>query len=112
MRRASAYTPHDLRGLGRSDHHDPLRARSSPAVSAAPFVFVSQATLTRVYEELGILSLTTAILFFWVGQRRTFVANAALAIAFAAACYVVLLAYPALAFFRARSSLSIVARFS
>jgi hypothetical protein len=64
-----------------------------------PFVFVSQAMLTRVYEELGILSLTTAILFFWVGQRRTFVANAALAIAFAAACYVVLLAYPALAFF-------------
>jgi hypothetical protein len=64
-----------------------------------PFVFVSQAMLTRVYEELGILSLTTVVLFFWIGQRGSFVANIAISGAFCAACYVVLLAYPALAFF-------------
>ena len=64
-----------------------------------PFVFVSQSMLTSVYEELGILSLTTILLFFWIGQQRTTIANIAVGVAFAAACYVVLLAYPALAFF-------------
>jgi hypothetical protein len=64
-----------------------------------PFVFVSQSMLTSVYEELGILSLTTILLFFWIGQHRTITANLAVGGAFAAACYIVLLAYPALAFF-------------
>ena len=54
---------------------------------------------TTIYEELGILSLTTILLFFWIGQHRTFIANLAVGLAFAAGSYVVLLAYPALAFF-------------
>ena len=64
-----------------------------------PFIFVSQSMLTSVYEEVGILSLTTVLLFFWIGQYRAAAANIAVGAAFAAACYVVLLAYPALAFF-------------
>ena len=64
-----------------------------------PFVFVSQSMLTSIYEELGILSLATITLFFWIGQHRSFFANLTVGLAFCAACYVTLLAYPALAFF-------------
>jgi hypothetical protein len=65
-----------------------------------PFVFVTQAMLTRIYEELGILSLTTALLFFWIGQPQRLIANVTIGLGFAAVCYIVLLAYPALAFFQ------------
>lgn len=64
-----------------------------------PFDFVSEAMATTIYEELGILSLTTVLLFFWIGHYRTFIGNIAIGLAFAAACYVTLLAYPALSFF-------------
>ncbi len=64
-----------------------------------PFDFVSQAMATTIYEELGILSLAAAVLFLWIGQRRSFTANFLIGIAFSASCYIVLLAYPALAFF-------------
>ena len=65
----------------------------------SPFDFVSEAMATTIYEELGILSLTTILLFFWIGQHRAFIANLAVGLAFAAGSYVTLLAYPALAFF-------------
>jgi hypothetical protein len=64
-----------------------------------PFVFVSESMATSFYEELGVLCLTTVILFFWIGQCRTIAANAAIGVAFSAASYLVLLAYPGFAFF-------------
>ena len=33
-----------------------------------PFLFMSQAMLTTYWGEVGVLSLTTVLLFFWVGQ--------------------------------------------
>ena len=64
-----------------------------------PFLFMSQAMLTSYWGEVGVLSLTTSLLFFWIGQRQSFIANTAIGLTFAASCYIGLLAYPATAFF-------------
>lgn len=66
-----------------------------------PFDFVTQAMLTRYWEEVGILTLSTAFAFFWIGQHKNFVGNAATGLAFLVFSDVVALSYPALAFFDA-----------
>ena len=63
--------------------------------------FTTQAMLTRYWEEISILSLASAFLFFWLGQYRSIAANLATALAFAIACYVTILAFPAPAIFSA-----------
>ena len=64
-----------------------------------PFLFMSQAMLTTYWGEVGVLSLTTVLLFFWVGQCSSVAANVAISVVFTASCYLGLLAYPATAFF-------------
>jgi hypothetical protein len=63
------------------------------------FLYMSQAMLTNYWEEVSILSLTAAFLFFGVGQRQTAIANALNGVGFAFACFILLLAYPGAAVF-------------
>jgi len=67
-----------------------------------PYLFVSQATLTRGYwEEVTVLSISAIYLFLCLGRCPRTGGNVALGVAFALLVYVVLLSFPANAFFSA-----------
>jgi len=64
-----------------------------------PFLFLTQPVLTRYWFDIGVLTLATALVFFWLGQGRSLAANIACAALFAALCFLVLLVHPAVALF-------------
>jgi hypothetical protein len=66
-----------------------------------PSLFTTMLTLIFWWQETTILSLTAVVLFFLLGQKISLFANLALGFGFAILCYVVLLAFPAGAFFAA-----------
>jgi hypothetical protein len=68
-----------------------------PAVP--PLLLISLAVTSRYWQEGSILSLTSAFLFFQLGQYRGLFTNLALVCSFAALCYVVLLGFSGLVFF-------------
>ncbi len=64
-----------------------------------PFLFISQAVLTRFWFDATVMILATIVLFFWIGRSPTMYRNIAVGLAFAVACYGVLLVYPVMAVF-------------
>jgi hypothetical protein len=64
-----------------------------------PYLLTSTSVLTRYWEEVSILSLATSFLFFLLGQYRSSISNLALALGFGATFYIVVLSFPAAAFF-------------
>jgi hypothetical protein len=71
--------------------------RIIPAIP--PYVLVSQAILSRYWQEMSILSLASSFVFFQLGQYPGYLANFGSAVGFIALCFIVLLGFPGLAFF-------------
>lgn len=64
-----------------------------------PFLFLTQPVLTRYWFDISVLTLATALVFFWLGQSRSLRRNIAYAALFATLCFLVLLVHPAVALF-------------
>jgi hypothetical protein len=65
-----------------------------------PEIFTRQAVLSGGYWlEVSILSFGAVFLFYLLGQRSTVLSNSVLGLGFAVLCYLVLLAFPAIALF-------------